>query len=116
MPMSWSSALFFGVLVPPALVADGRDGFAIPSCRGAFYSGPLDRYAPAENANLSFRADHSRTHRTLALARVLAFMVAILKPRSRAEDEIVPPYQGYSRCDSTERKLNHDIAGRIMRL
>ena len=55
---------------------------------------------PARKTDLRFRAGNSPTNRTLALARVLAFLVAILKPRSRAEDEIVARWPEYSWCDS----------------
>lgn len=55
---------------------------------------------PARKPNLALHAEPSRTNRTLALARVLAFLVAILKPRPRAEDEIVARWQEYSCCDS----------------
>jgi hypothetical protein len=55
---------------------------------------------PAQKTDLRFGAENSRTNRTLALARVLAFLVAILKPRTRAEDEIVARCPEYSWCDS----------------
>ena len=55
---------------------------------------------PAQKTELRFRAGNSPTNRTLALARVLTCLVAILKPRSRAEGEIVARWQEYSWSDS----------------
>jgi hypothetical protein len=71
------------------------------------------RLFPAQRAELFFRADNSQTDRTSPLAQIVAFVVALLKPRScaeRAEDDIVARYEGHAWCDSTERLLNHDIA------
>lgn len=71
------------------------------------------RLYPAQKAYLFFHADNSRTDRTSTFARAVAFVVARLKPRSRAEraeDEIIARYEGHAWCDSTERNLNHHIS------
>jgi hypothetical protein len=70
---------------------------------------------PAQQTNLCFRAGNSRINRTLALARILAFLATILKPPARAQDELLARYQGHSLCDPTARKPGRVIADRITR-
>jgi hypothetical protein len=68
---------------------------------------------PVQKANQFFsRADNSLTGRLPALRRILPWVFAMLKFRSRAEvaeEEAFLRYQGHAWCDSTERQLNHDI-------
>jgi hypothetical protein len=59
---------------------------------------------PADQRRLTGQADIKR-----ASGRFKAFVTAILRRRDATTDHVVPGYEGYAWCDSSERQLNADI-------
>jgi hypothetical protein len=58
----------------------------------------------------SARAEITRIHKVLPFSRIMALFAGILDRRARIEHEIVARYECHSWSDSTERKMNDDIA------
>jgi hypothetical protein len=58
----------------------------------------------------SIRTEGPPINQVLPFARIVALFAGILDRRSRTEQEIVARYECHSWGDSTERKMNDDIA------
>ena len=57
--------------------------------------------------NLLFRAEQA--DKVAALSKFLSFFSGLAKKWTRADDKIAARYDGCVWCDSTERRLTHDI-------